>query len=250
MMRSRNRLFDIPVIALALILFTGLVALQVASAQDDSSIIYRPVQIKRKPKPKRIYRPRPRRRIRPVVEQIAPLALQWRVLKVNEYGKQIETNPGATFHSGDRLRVGVKANQDGYLYIIHQPGSYQPGRILFPDSRLNDGQNFVRKNQEVVIPSNCPNPNDPCWYPVLPPAGQEYFTLVFSRDMLLDLPNKAAETGGLIPVDVIRDLKNSTGQIIKRHQGTTDGRFAIWVIKTNTADNEEIIEMLVLNKGE
>ncbi|MEJ7709805.1 MAG: hypothetical protein WKF84_08065 [Pyrinomonadaceae bacterium] len=37
--------------------------------------------------------------------------------------------------------------------------------------------------------------------------------------------------------------------MLKRGQGIGTGPYAVWVVNTNAADNEEIIETLVLNKG-
>ncbi|MGA9996652.1 MAG: DUF4384 domain-containing protein [Pyrinomonadaceae bacterium] len=221
-----------------------------ARAQGNNPLIDdRPVTITRKVKPRRKVSPRRKVRRSPV-EQAPLLSLQMRVLKLNKDGTQDETNPIATFFAGDLLRLGVRANQDGYLYIIHQPGANQDGKIIFPDSRINGGQNFVTRNQEFIIPSNCPTGADqpPCALPVLPPAGQEYFTLIFSRDILLDLPNQASEAGGGIKPQTLMQLLSESGQKLRTTQGTS--RYAIKIINVNTKDNEEIIKTLVLTKGE
>lgn len=222
-----------------------------ARAQGNNPLVDdRPVTITRKVKPRRKVSPRRKVTKRTPVEQAPLLALQMRVLKLSKTGTQDETNPMATFFAGDLLRLAVRANQDGYLYIIHQDAPDKDGRIIFPDSRINGGQNFVTKNQEFVIPSNCPTGTDaqPCALPVLPPAGQEYFTLIFSRDILLDLPNQASEAGGGIKPQILQQLKGESGQKLKVMRGTSV--YAIKVVNTNTKDNEEIIQTLVLNKGE
>lgn len=223
---------------------------QAVRAQGNNPLVDdRPVTITRKNKPRRKVSTHRRTPRRPAVEQVPLLSLQMRVLKLNKDGSQDETNPIATFFAGDLLRLGVRANQDGYLYIIHQDGPDKDGKIIFPDSRINRGQNFVTKNQEFIIPSNCPSDDtQPCALPVLPPAGQEYFTLIFSRDILLDLPNQASEAGGGIKPQTLAQLLSESGQKLRVTQGTS--RYAIKVININTKDNEEIIKTLVLNKGE
>lgn len=224
-----------------------------ASAQVDSVTYDRPVTVERKEKPRRRARkprPKPKRKAAPIVEKVLLLAVQYRIMKVSSDGVMEETNSTVnTFFAGDRLRLAVKANQDGYLYIIHQMGKDMDGEIIFPQSRVNNGQNFVSKNQEIFLPSNCPagiRPAD-CVLPVLPPAGQEYFTVIFSRDMLLDLPNQAAEAGGRIRPQIIQQLLNESGQNLELVQGDT--KYAIKLVNKNTKDNEEIIKTLVLNKG-
>jgi hypothetical protein len=208
----------------------------------------RPVKIQRKPKANRVKRPTPRRR--PAVVQAPLLKLQWRVLKVADDGSDQETSPLAMFHTGDRLRLAVKTNQDGYLYIIHQASPTSPGQIIFPDSRLNGGRNDVGKYQELILPSNCPAgiPRRDCALPVVPPAGREVFTLVFTRDPITDLPNTATEAAGGIPVETLAKLKADSGQTLRRIKGSTP--LSVLVVNTNTRDNEDIFETLVLNKGQ
>ena len=221
-------------------------------AQGSDIVDDRPVTITRKTKARRVHRPRKvvRRRRQPPVEQEQSLllALQYRILKVTTEGEE-EANLFTKFYPGDFLRLAVKANQSGYLYIIHQNSRDGDGQIIFPDSRLNNGQNYVSKDQEYVLPSNCPDISGapPCAFPVVPPSGVEYFTLIFTRDMLIDLPNQAAESGGVIRAQVLQRLLGESGQKLSHKPGAT--RYAVKVINTNTRDNEEIIETLLLNKG-
>lgn len=225
-----------------------------AHAQEDKVTWDRPTAIKRAaPKRGRIRRPvvrrGPRKPVEKPVEEAPLLTMQWRVMKVNTDGTQNETNPGATFYPGDRLRLAVKVNQPGYLTIIHQSAPDQDGAIIFPDSRINGGQNYVKKNEEFTIPSLCPagiKPSD-CALVVAGPAGRELFTLIFSRDLISDLTLKA--TQGALKPQLLQQLKAESGQILKRGQGIGTGPYTIWVANTNVQDNEEIIETLVLNKG-
>jgi hypothetical protein len=248
-MFKRSNKFWLLALSAAIVLSLGLSNRTSARAQEGAFTWDKPQTVIRKAKPRYIRRVTPRAPKPKPVEQVPLLTLQWRVLKVGPDGTQNETNPGATFYPGDRLRVAVKVNQSGYLTIIHQGAPDKDGAVIFPDSRINNGQNYVNKNQEFVIPSACPagiNPRD-CALVVAPPAGREYFTLVFSRDLISDLTAKVA-AGGLNP-QVLQQLKTESGQILKRGQGINTGPYAIWVVNTNTKDNEEIIETLVLNKG-
>ena len=104
---------------------------------------------------------------------------------------------------------------------------------------------------EFVLPSNCPTGVAPadCALIVTPPAGQEVFTLIFSRDLITDLPNTPAEAGGGgIPPAILIRLRNESGQVLKRGRGTTP--FSVVVVNTNTRDNEDLYETLLLNKGQ
>lgn len=247
----RVRSFKSRWLPLVVMIFTAalMVGEFVGFAQTSNPLVDdRPVKITRKAKPNRKpKKPRPQRQ---VVQQAPLLKLQWRVLKVNENGSAEETSPLAVFHVGDRLRLAVRTNQDGYLYIIHQPSPTEPGQIIFPDSRVNGGRNDVGRLQELILPSNCPagtNLRD-CSLVVEPPAGREVFTLVFTRDPITDLPNTAAESTGGIPVATLMKLRADSGQTLKRLKGTTP--LSVLVVNTNTKDNEDIFETLLLNKGQ
>jgi hypothetical protein len=235
---------------ISVLLYTGHI-----TAQESSLVWDKPVTVKRVEKSSRV----PIRK-RHKVETAPLLTLQWRVLKRMESGSQLEVNPTTIFHTGDRMRLALTANQDGYLYIIHRSEG-QDGTIIFPDSRINNGQNFVKKNEEYALPAYCPTPEfeDPrdCWWKMTPPGGREVFTVIFSRDMIMSLPNQVTETGGVIKQQVIKDLEIASGQILKRtsrpnlspQQGGGAGRYVTWVTNTNTKDNEELIETVVLTHG-
>jgi Domain of unknown function (DUF4384) len=206
--------------------------------------------VKRVAKPGR--RPSPRRR--PVIQ--APLlTIQYRLIKRGEGGAFNDTSPSTVFFSGDQVKIGVTPNQDGYLYIIHNMQG-RDGQLVFPDSRINDGLNFVTKNTEYIVPGSCPklqNPRD-CWYEMDEVAGREEFTLVFSRDAISSLPNRAIGDGGLIRQDVIRELRSQSSQDIEEtslRKGVGAGNYVIWVRNRNARDNEELIYTIGLaHRGE
>ena len=242
----QRRLLPLPIIvAMAVIFLSG----PEAYAQGGNPLVDdRPVRIERKTKPNRT--PKKTVRRRPVVVRSPLLKLQWRVLKVKTDGTAEETSPLALFHVGDRLRLAVQPNQNGYLYIIHQLSPTQPGRIIFPDSRINSGRNDVAKSRELILPSNCPTgiAQRDCALIVVPPAGREVFTLLFTRDPITDLPNTAFETSGGIPVETLLKLKQGSGQVLRRIKGSTP--MSVLVVNTNTKDNEDIFETLLLNKAQ
>ncbi|MEJ7709804.1 MAG: DUF4384 domain-containing protein [Pyrinomonadaceae bacterium] len=215
MSKGLSKLCLLSVFTAGLLFVPGLFDSHAKTQQDKNSLTWdRPVTVTRKkvvkPDTNRTKRrPSARRR----VEKVPLMTLQWRVMKVATDGNQTDTNPGAVFYPGDRLRLAVKVNQPGYLTIIHQGGPDKDGMIVFPDSRINSGQNYVKKNEEFVIPSACPagiNPRD-CALIVAPPAGVELFTLIFSRDLISDLSVKAAQAGGLKP-EVMQQLKAESGK--------------------------------------
>src|ERR1700687_314090 len=61
------------------------------------------------------------------------LGLRYAVLKQSETMRYLEVTPDAIFHAGDRIRLSVMSNQNGYLYIVQQgsSGTWSP---LFPNA--------------------------------------------------------------------------------------------------------------------
>ena len=56
------------------------------------------------------------------------------------------------FKNGDRIRLEVESNVDGYLYVILR-GSSGKELFLFPDRRINDGDNFLPKHVPFPVPA-------------------------------------------------------------------------------------------------
>jgi hypothetical protein len=169
----------------------------VAKAQESATTWDKPreIQAPSTPKPRRKRRATRKivRRGQQAVEQAPFLTVQYRLLKFKEGAPPVELPAQAVLHPGDLLRLAVTPNQDGFLYIIHQ-NEGEDGQIVFPDSRVNDGQNFVAKNREFALPPACAPVDSPdCWYKVTPSAKAEFFIVVFSRDQITDLPNQASD---------------------------------------------------------
>lgn len=217
--------------------------------------------VQRQAKPNRVYHPHKTYRKRPKVEMAPLLTVQYRVLIKRPDGTEGESSLASVFHPGDQLRLGVTGNQDGFLYIIYQKEG-QDGIIMFPDSRVNNGENYVSRNQEFILPPiNCPLPNpNLCWYTVTKDPVKEYFIIVYSRDQIVDIKGsteaiKQAIAGGVIPKEVIdqyiKSARPSDYKLGSRpaNADSPASRYALWITNTNKEDNEEIILRAPLNKG-
>jgi hypothetical protein len=222
---------------------------------EGAPLWYSEVTVKRVKKPNRPTRPLPK------TQQAALLTLQWRLLKRGDNNVQLETDPNQVFRTGDRLKLAVTTNQNGYLYVIHRMNNGD-GKLVFPDPRSNNGLNEVKKNQEYVIPSFCPSfPENFCWWIMDPPTGRENFIVVFSRDRYDKLPSRVAADNDdyeypVIERNLIGDLINTSKQKVKEATGqlTIPGkppvRFATWLQNTNLKDNEELIATIQLKHGD
>lgn len=110
-----------------------------------------------------------------------PLAIRYSILKLDPDPANDRTNPGvevpvsAVFHSGDRIRLQVQTNQDGYLYVVNRgpSGVWKP---LLPSR--NAPNNFIRGRSQPVAPVTARFDEQ---------AGEESLFLVFSRQRRDDL---------------------------------------------------------------
>src|SRR2546423_580155 len=71
-------------------------------------------------------------------------ALRVLILK-NENGNLVPVDPSRTFIAGDKIKIKLWSNFDGYVYVINiKPGGEK--RILFPNSNLNLANNKLHAN--------------------------------------------------------------------------------------------------------
>ena len=170
---------------------------------------------------------------------------------------QEEADSNKEFQTGDKLKLGITTNQDGYLYIINQPQG-KDGVMLFPDLRINKGQNHVLKDKEYSVPSYCQDFDDPkdCWFKMTPPAGTETLIVIFSRDKITTLPNQIAKPYAPVSRDVVEQLIASSQQKVAQMTGELKipgqkaVRYATRVQNTNLKDNEELIATIELTHAE
>ena len=79
------------------------------------------------------------------------LGLRYTMLKKTG-DEAIEVDAETVFHAGDRIRIAVEANDDGYLYVVNQ-GSSGTWKLLFPSPEVKNGDNHVQKRIRYEIPS-------------------------------------------------------------------------------------------------
>ena len=213
------------------------------SQQSDPLGAGLPISIFRRAKSDRRTSAKPR-----PVEKAPLLKLEWRLNKVAANGSDEETAE-RTFNSGDRIRLAVRTNQDGYLYAIHQKSKTSPGVVIFPDSAINYGNSRVDRGEEFILPSNCPvniSRRD-CSMVLTFSSGEELLHLFFTREPFNDLPISASDATESIPATLLEKLKNESGQVLRRQKGSTP--FSELLTNINTKDNEDIMETITLTKG-
>lgn len=177
------------------------------------------------------------------------LEVEYRIFKVNENNSQVEVNSVTIFNRGDRVRLAVKANADLYLFVIHQKSPTEDGTIFIPDSRFNNGQNLLARGREFIFPDGCPpgGAASDCSY-LVDAAGQEYFTLIFSRRPSLGLLDSAAAAGGVVSAQAIADYVNNSGQRLDT-SGRGGSVFARSVRNLNQKDDKLAVRVMLNKRG-
>ncbi len=79
-----------------------------------------------------------------------PLGLRYTLLK-RAGPDTVEIPPSAVFRTGDRIQLGVEANDNAYLYIVHQ-GSSGKWQVMFPSAGVAAGNNRLEKGKRYIVP--------------------------------------------------------------------------------------------------
>ena len=107
------------------------------------------------------------------------LGIRYTVLRREASGKYSEVLPGSTFYSGDRIKISLMTNHDGYLYLI-QRGSSGNWSSIFPIQSAPQGSNYVESGKSYQVPFDTAFE-----FNQLP--GEEQLYIVLSRDPIKDL---------------------------------------------------------------
>lgn len=75
----------------------------------------------------------------------------WIELKRN--GRVTRVNNKFDFQSGDRIKIHVKSNIDGFAYVILKEGSEGEHAVLFPDAKLRD-DNRIKAGCDYALPGD------------------------------------------------------------------------------------------------
>jgi hypothetical protein len=82
-----------------------------------------------------------------------PVGVGFSLYRREADGRVVSVDPSATFREGDRLRIVVEPSVDGYLYVFDAENDRNPV-MLFPDARLDGGDNRVQAHEAIEVPSS------------------------------------------------------------------------------------------------
>lgn len=147
-------------------------------------------------------------------------------------GDPVRVDPSSEFRAGDRIRLVLEPNIDGFLYVFHTENDGPP-QMLFPDSRLNDGANAVRAHVPYEVPSSRETDEQLRWFAFDNKSATEKLYVFVARQPIAGIPS-AAELSVLCragrqcawqpPAETWAQLKAAAGAPARVSQSETYGQ--------------------------
>ena len=102
-------------------------------------------------------------------------------------GLAVRTEPSRVFQKGDRVRVLLETNTDGYIYIFNTTNDGPPV-MIYPDAALDEAGNYLQAHVPFEIPSSLSGEERLRWLAFDENAGNERLFFVFTKEPLSGLP--------------------------------------------------------------
>jgi hypothetical protein len=102
-------------------------------------------------------------------------------------GLSVRADPTRTFHKGDRVRVLLETNTDGYLYVFNTTDGGPPV-MIYPDAELDEAGNYIQGHVPWEIPSSAAAEERLRWFTFDQSSGAEKLYFVFTREPLSAVP--------------------------------------------------------------
>ncbi len=127
----------------------------------------------------------------PLLTAYSPTAigLGYTLYMRDENGSPMRVDPSREFRAGDRIRLSMETNTDGYLYIFHTENNGEP-QMLYPDVRLEQGDNRIEAHVPYEIPWNEPGVEN--WFKFDANPANERLYIIVTRQPLPGIPTSAA----------------------------------------------------------
>lgn len=95
----------------------------------------------------------------------------------------MRVSPTREFHEGDTVRFMIESNITGYLYVFHVENDGPP-KLLFPDARLQDGNNAIQAHTPKEVPSSREGDPEFRWFYFNRAVAIERFYIFVTREQL------------------------------------------------------------------
>src|SRR5262249_51919548 len=115
------------------------------------------------------------------------IALGYTIFMRDVNGRAVRVDPSREFHNGDRIRISLEPNVDGYVYVFHTENDGPP-EMIYPDARLEGGENWIEAHVPIDIPSTLETDERLKWFQFYGNAGVERLYVVVTREPLGEVP--------------------------------------------------------------
>jgi len=99
----------------------------------------------------------------------------------------VRVDPDHVFRKGDRVRVLLETNSDGYLYIFNTTDNGS-ATMIYPHADLDEAGNYLQAHVPFEIPSSLSADERLRWFAFDEVAGTERLFFVFTREPLSGVP--------------------------------------------------------------
>ena len=154
-------------------------------------------------------------------------------------GLAVRTDPAHEFRKGDRVRVLLETNSDGYLYIFNTTNE-GPAVMIYPHADLDEAGNYIQAHVPFEIPSSQAAEERLRWFAFDDVGGTEHLFFVFTREPLSGIPledeliafcreskdscpiRPGAEMWAGVQKELQQPLKTDRNQVYGKTQTTTE----------------------------
>ena len=102
-------------------------------------------------------------------------------------GLATRVDPDHVFGKGDRVRVLLETNADGYLYIFNTTNE-GAATMIYPNADLDEAGNYLQAHVPFEIPASSATEERLRWFAFDEVAGTERLFFVFTREPLSGIP--------------------------------------------------------------
>jgi hypothetical protein len=99
----------------------------------------------------------------------------------------VRVDPDHVFRKGDRVRVLLESNTDGYLYIFNTTND-GPATMIYPDADLDEAGNYLQAHIPFEIPTSTATEERFRWFAFDDVGGTEHLFFVFTREPMNGIP--------------------------------------------------------------
>lgn len=115
-----------------------------------------------------------------------PIGLGVTLFNRGPRGAAVRVSTRREFRGGDAVRFMIESNISGYLYVFHVENG-GPAKMLFPDARLQGGNNFIQAHVPREAPSSREEDPEFRWFHFNQAVAIERFYIFVTRERLPDV---------------------------------------------------------------